>query len=150
MFTGIFLKGRLHNESEEDVLEGGKKRSKQVLKSPKKKKINKATDKNTKTEKSRNTEDKSLIQKAAEEKLDDTINSVIKLYNADEDEAKSEEVVTTDEPSVTTTNENSDVRICEVKPIVEEVTEWDCNTSIESVDIKLSPEHSAESGSGEC
>ncbi|KAK9701167.1 Myb-like DNA-binding domain [Popillia japonica] len=35
------------------------------------------------------------------------------------------------------------------KSITEEVMEWDCNTSIESTELKLSPEHSAESESGE-
>lgn len=34
------------------------------------------------------------------------------------------------------------------KSITEEVMEWDCNTSIESTELKLSPEHSAESESG--
>lgn len=41
-----------------------------------------------------------------------------------------------------------DSSINEPKPVTEEVMEWDCNTSIESIELKHSPELSAESESG--
>lgn len=137
--TVLILKARVHNESEEDVLEGSKRRSKQIVKSPKKKKIKKSPEKTIKIEKSKEKiENKSVSQ---EEKLNETIDSVIKLYESGETKGTEEIALAGGENEINDSNTN------QIKP-VEEATEWDCTMSVESVDVKHSPEHSAESGSG--
>lgn len=129
----------MHNESEEDILEGTKKRSKQIVRSPKKKKIKKSPEKTIKIEKLKDkVEFKTVNQKAVEEKLNETIDSVIKLYESGETE-RTEEIALADAE-----NETNDLQSSQIKPL-EEITEWDCNLS---VDVKHSPEHSTESGSG--
>lgn len=44
----------------------------------------------------------------------------------------------------------SDSSLNETKPPADEVAEWDCNTSIESIELRLTPEPSADSESGKC
>lgn len=106
------------NESIDDILERNKKRSKQLVRSPKKRRANKSP---TKLEKVKeNTEDKLCNEKTVEDRGNDSENA------------------------------GADTSVSEANPPVEESGEWDYNTTLESVDIKLhlSPEHSAESGSG--
>lgn len=125
--------------------EGGKKKTKQLTKSPRKRKVNKSLEKVIKMEKGKeSTEEKRMSQKASEEKLNDTIDSVIKLYEADDVKEMECENCT----EANKQNTGTDATVNEIKPPVEEIAEWDCNTSIESIDVKQSPEHSAESGSG--
>lgn len=143
MCLNCTLKGRLH-EGVEDILERGKRRSKQLVRSPKKKKPNKSPEKVTKTEKVKeNAEEKSSNQKTIQDKLDSTIEAVVKPPEVSEKENVEIPVSEMD-----ATENVADVS--EIQTPAEETTEWDCNTSIESTDFKLvlSPEHSAESGSG--
>lgn len=133
------VKENQETETEEDGLEKNKRKAKSFVKSPKKKKSSKSPLEKSKTEKGTESAD----GRTAEDKLNETIDSVVNSYESDEASAKEDEKPVSsneEDPNGSTDPENG------LKPI--EVAEWDCNTSMESVDIKHSPEHSADSGSG--
>ncbi|KRT82144.1 hypothetical protein AMK59_3771 [Oryctes borbonicus] len=78
-------------------------------------------------------------------KLVPTGTSKLKIVKSENVSSKEKKVGTLDQVQENVT----DSGVNEPKPITEEAMEWDCNTSIESVELKLSPEPSAESESGE-
>lgn len=130
-------------DTEDETAECNKKRTRQLGKSPRKKKPNKPAEKNAK-----NDVLKSRMSPTTEKKINVVIDAVVNNVEADEgDKIELEKPATNIEQS--TENTTSDSSVNEIKPTAgEEVMEWDCNTSIESIELRLSPEPSADSESG--
>lgn len=125
----------MSNDSDDEA-ECGKKRPRQA-RAPRKKKVKKAPEKSTKITKTV-TEQKS--SSTIQQKLDNIIDAAIKG-----DEVKDEVI----EKTSGTENTTSDSSLNETKPSqADETAEWDCNTSVESIELRLSPEPSAGSESG--
>lgn len=84
-----------------------------------------------------------------EKKINVVIDAVVNNVEPDQSEkVASEKPVESVEQNAEHTTSDSSVN--EIKPAAgDEVTEWDCNTSIESTELRLSPEPSADSESGE-
>lgn len=136
-------------DTEDETIECGKKRLRQSSKSPRKRKPNKNIEKSSKAEK---TETKSRMSPTTENKINVVIDAVIN--NVEEEKKKEveegEEEKTVENVEQSTEHTTSDSSVNEIKQAGgDEVMEWDCNTSIESIELRLSPEPSADSESGE-
>lgn len=116
-----------------------------MVRSPKKRRPNKSPEKVTKTEKinKESAQNKSDVQKAVQEKENIVVDTTVKP------QATTSEKENVETP-VVETQVTEVVEKIEEKPPAEVTKEWDGNTSLEVVDIRLnlSPDHSAESGSG--
>ncbi|KAI4468523.1 yy1 associated protein-related [Holotrichia oblita] len=116
---------RMSNESEDDV-DCAKKKQQRLSKIPRKRRP-------------KVKRDKKVLDRQKVASVGASKSKVVKRESADTTDKK------LDVPDI----DIKDPCLNDTKPIIEEVMEWDCNTSIESTELKLSPEPSAESESGE-
>lgn len=174
----ITSKSRSHDGSE-DTTERGKRKAKQLVRSPKKRRPNKSPEKVTKTEKSTKeiTESKSDTQKSSVQEKESTVVTVDSVAAVVKPQENTTTTIVTTTTTTTTAATNTttaaaattiakekieevstveaqvmtdSVVVAEVKTPTQGTSKCDENPSMESFELRLSlsPEHSAESGSG--
>lgn len=117
----------MSNESEDDV-DCAKKKLQKLSKTPRKRRP-------------KPKREKKIFEEQKVASIDIHKTEIVKLESFDNNERKCDLAEHVQENV-------SDSSLNEQKPVGEEIMEWDCNTSIESIELKHSPEHSAESESG--